>query len=534
MKHLALSMAALALAACSPEQPAAPAPEAAPETAAEGADANVVATAYGLVRGEAADGLRVFRGIPYAAPPMGDLRWRAPAPPAKWEGTRDALSFGTPCWQPILAEGFYSRGNIERSEDCLYLNVWTRGQAGDDLPVMVWIHGGALRIGHGHLPMYDGGALTARGVVLVSINYRLGPLGFLAHPGLSAESERGVSGNYGIQDQIAALAWVRDNIAAFGGNPGNVTILGESAGSLSVCCLYASPLAKGLFHRAIGQSGGCFAPHLALAGASPDEDSGHAVGERFAAMLEAPDVAALRRMSAEAIYEKAGMGPEGRIVYADGYVFPAQMSELVASGAHNRVPVLVGANADEGTTLFPDAGDDEAAWNEAVAAWGEQAGAIRAAYAADVARGWKTASQQLASDAIFAWEMRTWARANAAHGDPAWLYHFTHAPDVGEGYGTSLGAFHAAEIPYVFGNPHLGFGKAPPAPRPSDLEVSRLMISYWTNFAKTGNPNGDGLPEWPSYDAETDLALEISAAPKTIAGLGKEKLDAMDAFYSGR
>ena len=243
------------------------------ETSTESVDPNVVATTSGPVRGETVDGVRVFRGIPYASPPVGDLRWKPPALPTAWTDPRDALEFGTPCWQPPL-EGFYSRGPIDRSEDCLYLNVWTRTTEGDALPVMVWIHGGALQIGHGHLPMYDGGALTEKGVVLVSINYRLGVMGFLAHEELSAESPEGVSGNYGILDQIAALTWVRDNIAAFGGDPGNVTVFGESAGSWSVCFLYASPLAAGLVHRAIGQSGGCFAPYPELAADTPAGPSG--------------------------------------------------------------------------------------------------------------------------------------------------------------------------------------------------------------------------------------------------------------------
>ena len=496
------------------------------------ADPNSVVTTAGPVRGETTDGRRVFRGIPYAAPPVGDLRWRAPQPVAAWEQPRDSLAFGTPCWQPRI-EGFYDRGPIERSEDCLYLNVWTRGAAGDDLPVMVWIHGGALQIGHGHLPIYDGGALTEQGVVLVSINYRLGVMGFLAHEELSAESPRGVSGNYGLLDQIAALTWVRDNIGAFGGDPGNVTIFGESAGSWSVCHLYASSLAKGLFHRAIGQSGGCFAPHPAL-------DAAEAAGASLAELVEAPDVATMRTMPAEAIYAKieearwaSGIG----LVNVDGEVF-VEPAESVAAGQHNRVPVLLGSTANEGTTLFADMeAVDEATWRENVAAaWGDQAEDILSAYAEDAAAGPNTARQRILSDQYFAWQMRTWARQHTAHGDPAWLYHFAHVPDLGGEHGTSLGAFHAAEIPYAFGNPHLGFGDEGQAlePRPSDLEVARLMSGYWTNFAKTGDPNGEGLPSWPAYAAATDLALEISAEPTVVAELRKAKLDIMDRFYATR
>ena len=227
---------------------------------AAAAPANVVVTANGPVRGVADGDLRTFRGIPYAAPPVGDLRWQPPQPHPSWSAVRDAVEFGTPCWQNRI-DGFYDRGDIPRSEDCLHLNVWTRSNPGDNAPVMVWIHGGALQIGHGHLDVYDGAALTEQGVVLVSINYRLGALGFFAHEALTEESAHKASGNQGIQDQTAALQWVQANIAAFGGDPNNVTIFGESAGSWSVCYQVATPLAKGLFHRAIGQSGGCFAPH---------------------------------------------------------------------------------------------------------------------------------------------------------------------------------------------------------------------------------------------------------------------------------
>ena len=501
----------------------------------EAGAANIKATVYGPVRGEAVEGMGVFRGIPYAAPPVGDLRWRPPARPAAWEQPRDATAFGTACWQPIIA-GIYSRGDLERSEDCLYLNVWSRANAGDAQPVMVWIHGGSLRIGHGHLPMYDGGALTKQGVVLVSINYRLGPLGFLAHESLSAESPQGVSGNYGLLDQVAALEWVRDNIAAFGGDPNNVTVFGESAGSWSVCYLYASPLAKGLFHRAIGQSGGCFAPQPLLAEDSGAGRSGHAVGAALATMLEAPDAAALRAIPATTLYaklEETDWAADTRIVYVDGHVFPAAMAELVAAGQHSRVPVLVGSTADEGTSLFTDLPDiDHEAWRREVqGAWGEQADDILDAYAEDAAQSLTRARQQLLSDPFFAWEMRTWARRHSAQGDPAWLYFYTHVTDLGGAYGTSLGAFHAAEIPYVFGNPHLGFGRQTTV-TDNDAEVSRLMVGYWTNFAKTGDPNGEGLPPWPQYRAATDLALEISATPRVLAGLRRAKLDAMDRFYA--
>lgn len=521
-------------------RPAEPsAAEAGAEQAVAPGDPNVVTTTAGPVRGETVDGVRVFRGIPYAAPPVGELRWQPPQSPAAWTEPRDALAFGTPCWQPSI-EGFYGRGPIERSEDCLYLNVWTRADADAALPVMVWIHGGALQIGHGHLPMYDGAVLTGKDVVLVSINYRLGALGYLAHEGLSAESPNGVSGNYGILDQAHALEWVRDNIAAFGGDPGNVTIFGESAGSWSVCYLYSSPLAKGLFQRAIGQSGGCFSPHPQLAADSAAGQSGHAAGASLAELLGAADVAAMRAVPAADMYakmEQESWNQGSRIVYQDGYVFPMQMADLVAAGSHNRVPLLLGSTADEGTTLFMELPDEEDAWRQSAQAFaGDGADAILAAYADDAAASFKTAQQQLLSDQYFAWEMRTWARRHTAGGDPAWLYYFSHVPDLGGEHGTSLGAFHAAEIPYAFGNIHLGFGDGGEAlaQRESDAEVARLMTGYWTNFAKHGDPNGADLPTWPAYQEETDLALEINAAPAVVAELRKEKLDAIDGVYAAR
>ena len=529
MKRLVWMGAVLALlGGCAAEDP----PQVEDDRAAP--DPNVVLTTAGPVRGAAVDGVRIFRGVPYAAPPVGDLRWKAPEAAPGWEDTRDTLTFGTPCWQPVM-EGFYSRGPIERDEDCLYLNVWTRSVAGDDAPVMLWIHGGGLRIGHGHLPMYDGAALTERGVVLVSINYRLGPMGFLAHPELSAESPDGVSGNYGILDQVAALAWVRDNITAFGGDPGNVTIFGESAGSWSVCYLYASPLAQGLFHRAIGQSGGCFEPHPLLAEDTAAGRSGHFVGTGLAEFVGAPDLAALRAMPAQTLYAKlAEESPTGSPgVYVDGHLFPETMADLVADGRHNRVPVILGSNADEWTTmsLGQPQPDEETYRASQEAAWGDLAPDILAAYAGDAAVSPADAGGEILSDRYFARQMRAWGRAQVAHGDPAWLYFFTHAPDVGGDHGTSRGAFHAAEIAYAFGNPHLGFHEtASLEPRPEDLEVARLMSGYWANFARHGDPNGEGLPEWPAYGTDEQV-LDIAATPTVIAGLRTEKLDAMDRYF---
>ncbi len=507
---------------------------------AAAASANLVVTANGPVRGVADGDLRTFRGIPYAAPPVGERRWQPPQPHPSWTAVRDAVEFGTPCWQNRI-DGFYDRGDIPRSEDCLHLNVWTRSNPGDNAPVMVWIHGGALLIGHGHLDVYDGAALTEQGVVLVSINYRLGALGFFAHEALTEESAHQASGNQGIQDQTAALQWVQANIAAFGGDPDNVTIFGESAGSWSVCYQVATPLAKGLFHRAIGQSGGCFAPHphLDQAGTTPQSArSAHAVGAELGEVLGTQDLAALRAIPAETLYAKVAQAQwnPGTLVNVDGHTFPAQMSEIFAAGAHNRVPTMIGSNADEGTTLWVDFTEQDAdAYRAGVEqAWGGRAETILEAYADDAEISIQRAQQQIRSDVLFAWQMRTWARALAPFPEPAYLYFFSHVPDLGGDYGTGLGAYHAAEIAYAFGNIATTVGGASRTPRPSDVEVSRLLVGYWTNFAKTGDPNGEGLPHWPRYEPAEDAALELAAAPRVIKNLRKAKLDAMDQAFSGR
>ena len=484
----------------------------------------IAVTASGSVRGEAIGDLRVFRGIPYAAPPLGLSRWRAPQPPEPWRGTRAAVDFGAPCWQR-RAEGIYDLGPIAPSEDCLYLNVWTRAPAGERLPVMVWIHGGELQFGHGHLPMYDGAALSAKGVVLVTINYRLGVLGFLAHEDLSARSPRGLSGNYGILDQIAALNWVRNNIAAFGGDPDSVTIFGGGPGRTSICYLYASPRAAGLFHRAIAQSGGCFTRHPALV------PSGHAAGASLPRTLRAPSVAALRGVDAESLYATiadARWTQGAPLVYEDGEVLPRQPQALVANGEHNGVPLLLGANAQD-VAAFDESALAERLFRPATAGadFGPNSGA--AEFANGVAAGLEVARRVFVADVVGAWQARAWARLHALHGDPVWLYHFVHAPDLGDEYGISLGAFSAAETPFVFGNPTLGFGRADTvALRKSDEGVARLMTSYWTNFAKTGDPNGDGLPRWPSYRLDSDAVLRIEAAPTVARAMERERMHALD------
>ena len=478
----------------------------------------VVETASGLVegvpvddgRGSAGDVL-AFRGIPYATPPVGDLRWRPPQPAASWDGVRPALESGAPCWQRISPDtSIWSRGELDRSEDCLYLDLWTAaaGDAGPR-PVMVWFHGGSHEVGHGSSLIFDGSALARKGVVLVSINYRLGPFGFLAHEALTAESEHGSSGNYGLLDKIAALRWLRDNAAAFGGDPERVTIFGQSAGSMSVCSLVASPLAAGLFHRAIGQSAGCFTPLESLEQAErrgmllADELG---VGEDSAA---AEAAAAMRAASPEDVLAGSGSSgwSAGAKTVVDGWYLPDQPSAIYARGEHNR----------------------------------EAAAGLLAAYAAEAETAPGAVPGLIFSDTIFGWGSRTWVRHAAAAGGDAWLYYIPHAPPVfrlylpdrpdlgGEGGPRRMGAYHSGDLAYVFGNTDLvGIDW-----EDWDHEIADLLSSYWTNFAKTGDPNGEGLPEWPRYQPETDLALVVGDTVGAESGVLREKLDSLDHALGG-
>jgi len=490
----ALATLALATAGCGTESTEAPQP------AAVGAE---VAVTGGLVRGLVGqDGLKQYHGIPYAAPPVGDRRWAPPAPVEPWDDVRDATAAGPGCVQQADQGGFYDAATAVAAmdEDCLLLNVWTRAEHVDEAaPVMVWIHGGGLTVGSGDA--YPGELLTSKGVVLVTINYRLGPFGFLALPELGTESASGVSGNQGIRDQIAALEWVRDNIAHFGGDPGTVTIFGESAGSMSVSFLQASPLARGLFHRVIGQSGGAFGP-MTVADAA--EDTGAAFAAALAGDGADASLAALRTLPADHVLATFLSNPSfsQALGIVDGEVIPDELAAIFARGEQADVPVMIGSNADEGTALFsylgPAFGDGMAGFEAYVAATlGEVADDVRAHYpATDDAQAMES-WMDLLGDAMFTWPMRAWARAMQTVPSETWLYWFTKEPPIAES--DRYGAFHAAEIGYVFGNVDL-FGAVP---ADADHALSEVMATVWTQFARTGNPNGEGLPEWPARTGPT-------------------------------
>jgi para-nitrobenzyl esterase len=421
-------------------------------------DGDAIRIEGGSISGVTANGVRSYKGIPFAAPPVGDLRWKAPRPVIAWQGVRKGDEYGPDCPQaPYPAGSMYYSPPRKQSEDCLYLNVWTAAKAGEKRPVMVWIHGGALTRGSGATRAYDGTALAKKGVVLVTINYRLGPLGYLAHPELTAESPQRSSGNYGALDQIAALKWVQKNIGAFGGDPGRVTVFGESAGSWSVNTLVASPLAKGLFHRAIGESGGVFGPGTSLKEGREGRPSAEKIGAAFAKAAGADSIKALRALPAEKIIEVFNNDPEGRKFRSqpnvDGWLLPDEIRTVFAQGKQNDVPVIVGSNANEMTTLtapaiLPKAMEEYRKRIESQ--YAEMVKEFDAAYPVKTEADIPAAVLGSMRDVTFTLPMRTWARQTATGRSKAWLYFFSHVPpNPNSKY---LGAYHASEIVYVFDN----------------------------------------------------------------------------------
>lgn len=440
----------------------------------------------GLVTGVsgASPEMRIFKGIPFAAPPVGDLRWRAPQAVAHWDGVRKADDFGATCMQN-------AGGNAARSsEDCLYLNVWTGAQStAERRPVMVWIYGGGFNVGSASQPDYNGENLAKKGAVVVTFNYRLGAFGFFSHPELTKESDRRGAANFGMMDAIAALQWVQKNIAQFGGDPKRVTIFGESAGSAMVADLMASPQAKGLFHRAIGESS---AWSISTIGRMTRLADAEPMGVKLAETLGAKSLVDLRAQPADAIL-KAGRGT-GPVV--DGWLLPDDVGNIFAEGKQNAVPVLVGSNQDEGT-FFLQPTTAERFLEQARSRFGESADAFLKLYPAG-SNDEANASQLTDFRDQMAWVMRNWARLETKAGkSKAYVYYFTHQPPViqgGRGGGRRRGATHTAEIPYVFQNQ----GNRPWTD--VDRQVADLMSSYWVNFATNGDPNGKGLPKWPAFE----------------------------------
>jgi para-nitrobenzyl esterase len=489
----------------------------------------------GRVSGVATNNVAAFKGIPFAAPPVGDLRWKPPQPVVRWTGVKAATTFAPGCIQdPTLAKLFGAPDAI--SEDCLYLNVWTPAKSESErLPVMVWIYGGAFTSGMTSIPAYDGTALAEKGVVLVSVSYRLGVFGFLAHPELSKESGKG-SGNYGLQDQIAGLRWVKENIAKFGGDPDRVTIFGESAGGIAVSMLAASPAARRLFHRAISESGGSFGPARTAdeGGATvPPLKVAETTGQAFLKRLGVTDITHARDLPSAKIQGALGGGLQsGFWPVFDGDVLPRGQYELYQAKRFNDTPILVGTNSDEGITFI--AGQTQPAAFEAMirAAYGATADAILAAYPhATVAESTQSA-RNIFRDATFAWHTWAWALLQSRHGrGKAYVYYFDHRTPL-----SPNGAGHAAEIPYVFRT--LGKFTGPAAlvgaARPEDHAMSDLMSSYWVNFAKTGDPNGPGLPPWPAFTPSAQTMMYFDAKPSARPAPNMTQIKALDDYFAWR
>jgi para-nitrobenzyl esterase len=497
--------------------------------------------------------VRVFKGIPYAAPPLAENRWRAPQPAAKWDGVRNADAFGAPCaaGAPFGGRGGGgarggARGDAPpgqppaavapprepaRSEDCLYLNVWTSaGSASDKRPVMLWIYGGGFTGGSGGMTWYDGENLAAKGPVIVTINYRLGSLGFFAHPDLAKETGHPGSGNYGMMDAIAALQWVKRNIAAFGGDPNNVTVAGESAGAIMVGALVGSPQAKGLFKRAIAESGGWMGLTMARMRTSADAEAGGAKA------VDALGVKTLAELRAKPMNELTGLQSAGLVV--DGYVIPEDVSLTFQSGKQNAVDVLTGSNKDEanfgicpgaGLAGRGGAGTTVATFKSgAERKFGEMADQYLKLYPAASDDDAKKAAHEACADEI-TWNMRQWAAAQEKKGKKAYTYFFSHVQMVNGPSGpqpSPQGATHTSEISFAWNNPK---GQATQTWNDVDTKLADQMSSYWVNFIAKGDPNGAGLARWPEYKDMNGRVMVFADVPQAEPAAPAPKL----AFYSG-
>jgi len=471
----------------------------------------------GLVAGTASGQptVRVFKGIPFAAPPLGENRWKAPQPVAKWDGVRQADAFGAPCaagagggrggggGRGAAAPGAAAQAapapaapprEPARAEDCLYLNVWTSANSPNERrPVMVWIYGGGFTGGSGGLAWYDGENLAAKGPVIVTFNYRLGSLGFFSHPELAKESGHNASGNYGMMDALAALQWVKKNISAFGGDPNNVTIAGESAGAIMIGAIVGSPQAKGLFHRAIAESGGWMG---LMMGRMTSAETAQANGVKTMEALGAKTIAELR---AKPMNELTGLSAGGLVI--DGYLIPEDISHTFASGRQNAVDVLTGSNKDEANFGVCGGGRGNATpitaetfKTNAQRRFGEAADEYVKLYGVTSDAEAQPAAHIACADEIN-WNMRQWAVAQAKAGKRAYTYFFTRIPTINGGPSPN-GATHTAEISYAWNNPK---GQANQTWNDVDTKLADTMSSYWVNFITKGDPNGNGLPRWPEF-----------------------------------
>ena len=477
----------------------------------------------GLIQGTSEDGLMVYRGIPFAVPPVGEFRWRAPQPAVKWDGIRQATKFAP---GPIQAWG----APAGKSEDCLYLNIWSPAKfASDRIPVFVWIYGGGFNGGSTSEPNYSGENLAKKGVVFVSIAYRVGQLGFLAHPELTTESPNHVSGNYGLLDMIAGLQWIQKNIAAFGGDPNKVTIFGESAGGIAVSMLCASPLAKGLFHGAISESGGSFGPPRPFT--YPGENlkrlaDAESAGKAYVDSAKVSSITEMRKLSADRLPAIRGLAWP----IIDGYVIPDDQYKLYEAGKFNDTPILVGYNSDEGASFSPP--KTPADYIAGVKArYGKFADDLLKAYPVGATIVPKTA-RDLARDAAFGWHTWSWARLQSKIGkSKAFYYYFDHHPVFPEsspkaGYGSP----HGQDVAYVFQH----INRTSPEATKTDDAISEAIATYWTNFAKFGDPNGKGVPDWPAFSNANPVVMYFTEIPHAGPVPSADALNVLDGYFKWR
>jgi para-nitrobenzyl esterase len=458
-----------------------------------------VTTDQGTVHGKTIDNGKVsaFLGLPYAAPPVGELRWKAPAPAAAWKGVRDGTQFGHRCEQwPIWADYIFLDSGP--SEDCLVLNVYAPASAApaSKLPVMVWIHGGGYTAGAASEPRYDGAALASRGVVLVTLNYRLGLFGFLATQDLATEGG-GHAGNYALMDVVAALQWVQRNISTFGGDAGNVTLFGESAGSFAVSTLLAAPDARGLFHKAIGESGAVFSDTLAVTPLAAREQR----DRHWAESLGVHSLAELRALPADKLVEAARKQPVGYFSpVVDGRVVPVPVPDIYAAGKQAHVPVIIGWNRDERAGTLSKGMTPEKWKAFAAEHYPARIDEFLAAFPGATDEQAVRSADAYTTDAFIALSSWKWAEAEARTGGaPVYRYVFELPATPSEMHPEGKYAFHSDELEYVFGTLDSRQGATW---RPEDRTLSKQMMDYWTNFARSGDPNGKGLPPWPRFDSQ--------------------------------
>lgn len=484
------------------------------------AQVEVVSVTGGQIRGSTQGELIVYKGVPFAEPPLGGLRWRDPQPVRAWNGIRDATTFKSPCMQPL---SMLVPPGPPPSEDCLYLNVWAPAKTSPDpLPVMVWIHGGAFTAGAPAASLFDGTHFARRGVVLVSVAYRLGAPGFLAHPELSRESGHG-SGNYGLADQIAALRWVQENIGSFGGDRDRVTIFGQSAGAGSASLLAASPLARGLFHRVIAQSGGSFAPTSSDVAMVGSRDAAERDGMLALSELGVASIAAARELPAAALIAlNTPFRP-----HFDGHLLPTESYRLYSSGGHGDTPVLLGYNSNDGAMGSRPA--TPAAFKDQIRnGYGPAAARILAVYPHSTDAEARKAARDVLRDSAFGWNAWTWSRLQSRHGKgKAYLYYFDQIAPRDSMFHSPDGAVHTGEVPYVFGTLD-----APASYTQEDRALSGAMQAYWVNFARTGDPNGPGLPLWPDFgSAESEAMVFKGSVPQSQAAPNMPQIRAFDSYF---